>query len=126
MLQSEAASALAAIAGLAAYRGPPVQAAAPYAVIETGPETDWGWKGGAGRELRLAVTLHDRGETPERLLALAAEAEAAVAAIEGTAADGWRLVSLRFVRAALLPPRKGEPNGLWARVLEYRARAEGV
>ena len=125
MLQSKAAAALAGIAGLAVHRGPPVQAAAPYAVIETGPERDWGWKGGEGRELRLAVILHDRGESPARLLGLAAAAEAALAAIGG-AADGWRVVSLGFVRSALLPPRKGSPDGLWARALEYRVRMEAT
>jgi hypothetical protein len=37
---------------------------APYAIVETGPEIDWSHKSGAGRELRLAVTLRDKGERP--------------------------------------------------------------
>ena len=125
MLQAQAAAALAGIAGLAVYRGPPVQAAAPYAAIGIGPERDWGWKGGEGRELRLAVTLHDRGESPARLLAIAAAAEAALAGIDGEA-DGWRTVSLAFVRAELVPPKRGSPDGLWVRVLEYRVRMVAV
>ena len=123
-LIERAAAALAGIAGLAVYRGPPVQAAA-HAVIEVGPERDWGWKGGEARELRLAVILRDRGESPARLLALAAEAEAAVAAVGGEA-DGWRVVSLAFLRSELVPPKRGSPDGLWARILEYRVRVEAV
>ena len=124
-LLERAAAALAGIAGLAVYRGPPVQAAAPYALVATGPERDWSWKGGGGRELRLAVTLHDRGESPARLLRIAAAAEAALAGIGGEA-DGWRAVSLAFVRSELVPPRRGAPDGLWARMLEYRVRVEAL
>lgn len=122
-LAARAAAAMSGIAGLAVYLGPPVQASAPYAVVEAGPERDWSWKAGEGREVRLAATLWDRGESPERLLALAAEAEAALAAI-AAAGDGWRLVSLVFLRSELLAPRKGSANGLWSRRLEFRARME--
>ena len=124
-IAAQAAAELAAVAGLAVYRGPPVQAAAPYAVIGTGPERDWGWKEGEGREVRLAVTLHDRGESPQRLLALAAAAEAALAAIGGEV-GGWRVASFAFLRSELVPPRRGSADGLWARVLEYRARMEAL
>ena len=124
-VKARAIAALGALSGVAVYGGPPVQSAAPYAVVEAGPERGWGWKGGDGRELRLAATLWDRGENPARLLGLAAEAEAALAAM-AAAGDGWRLASLVFVRAELLPPRKGAPGGLWARTIEFRVRVERV
>lgn len=122
-------AALKSITGLGVYDAPPLQAVAPYAVVETGPETDWGHKSGAGRELRLALTLWDRGERPVRLRALTRAAEAAVESIEGEAeaeADGWQLVSLHFLRERAVPPRAPAPNALTASVVEYRARLLAV
>ena len=122
---ARAVAALKTIAGLGVYDSPPLQAVAPYAVVETGPETDWGYKGGAGRELRLALTLWDRGERPVRLRALTRAAEAAVESIEG-AGEGeggaWQLVSLHFLRERAVPPRAPAPNALTASLVEYRAR----
>jgi hypothetical protein len=122
-VMARAVAALKSIAGLGVYDAPPVQAVAPYAVVETGPEADWGHKTGAGRELRLALTLWDRGERPVRLRALTRAAEAAVESIEGAAdAGGWQLVSLHFLRERAVPPRAPAPNALTASVVEYRAR----
>ena len=94
----------------------PLQAAAPYATVAAGLETDWGHKSGSGRELRLTVTLRDQGERPARLRALAAEAQAA---LDGLAmSDGWQLVTLVFVRSMTV----AEGAGRWAITLDYRAR----
>jgi hypothetical protein len=120
-LAARATAALQALPGLGVYEGPPVQAAAPYAVIETGAESDWSHKSGAGRELRLAVTLHDRGERPARLRALVREAEAALEAVPAEG-GGWTIVTLGFVRSRIVPPPRGAPNGAWAALIEYRAR----
>ena len=120
-LQSAAAAALRAIEGLGVYEGPPVQAAAPYAVVEAGPEIDWSHKSGIGRELRLAVTFHERGERPARLHALMEEGEAALAGLS-PALGGWQLVTFRFLRSRVAPPTAGTPSGLWTGLIEYRAR----
>lgn len=120
-LQSAAAGALRAIESIGVYEGPPVQAASPYAVVEAGPETDWSHKSGIGRELRLAVTIHNRGEAGGRLRALLDEAESALSGI-GSDATGWRIVNFHFLRSRTLPPNPGSPNGLWIATLEYRAR----
>ncbi|HST37118.1 MAG TPA: DUF3168 domain-containing protein [Allosphingosinicella sp.] len=117
-LAQGAAAALAAVSGLTGiHEGRPVQAAAPYALIETGPELDWSHKSGVGREVRLAITLRDRGEHSTRLRALAAEADAAIEALTGET-GGWRLVSLVYARGRL----RAEANGEWSAVSEYRAR----
>jgi hypothetical protein len=112
---------IAALGGLAglngAYDGPPLQATFPYALVETGPETDWSHKSGGGRELRVAVTIRDKGEKPARLRALVGEAENAIGAITGALA-GWRLVTLVFVRSFMLR----ESGAAWAATIEYRAR----
>ncbi|MEA3008791.1 MAG: hypothetical protein QOJ91_483 [Sphingomonadales bacterium] len=101
------------------YPGPPLQAAFPHALVECGPETDWGHKSGSGREVRLAVTLRDRGERPERAQAFAEVVEAAMAA--GLAVDGWRLVTLALVRSRTIAEGRAGKTG-WAVAIDYRAR----
>lgn len=95
---------------------PPVRATPPYAVVGEAAGSDWSTKTEAGRELRLAVTIHDEPERTGRLDRLAGEAEAA---IEAMARDlpGWRVASLVFLRGRVL---RGE--GPWAATIEYRAR----
>lgn len=116
-LQAGVLAALRTIAGLGVFEPGPAQAALPYATVDAGFEMDWGHKSGAGREVRLAVTLRDAGERPVRLRRLAAAAEAALAEL-APALPGWRLVTLTATRSRLLR----EPKAGWAAVLEYRAR----
>jgi hypothetical protein len=120
-IQAAAIAALKPVAGLSgAYAGPPLTAMTPYATVEAGPETDWSHKSGKGREVRLAVTVRDRGERADRLQEIAAAVEAA---LESMAAEmgGWRIVSLQFLRSRTVPAGKGSAPE-WAAVIEYRAR----
>lgn len=122
-LQAAALARIAEVAGLSgAYEGAPVQAVYPYAVVEAGPETDWGHKSGAGSEVRFGVTVRDAGERPRRLLALLDAARDAVEA--GLEAEGWQLVTLAWQRTR--SAREGKaPSGadtLWAGSVEFRAR----
>lgn len=121
------AAAIAAITGAegigGVYDGLPIQAAFPHAVVECGPETDWSHKSGIGREVRLAATIRDEGERPARLRRLMAGAEAAIYGI-GTL-EGWRIVSLHYLRSHAIRERRvsGSPGvGRWAGVIEFRAR----
>jgi hypothetical protein len=117
-LAAAAAEALNQIAGLAGvHEAMSVQASPPYATVAAGLETDWGHKSGAGRELRLTVTLNDQGERPTRLRALAEEAQQALEGL-GPELDGWRLVTLVFVRSMTV----AESPGRWLVTLDYRAR----
>jgi uncharacterized protein DUF3168 len=118
-LQAAAMAALEALEAGGIYPGPPLQAAFPYAIVECGAEADWGHKSGAGRELRLAVTWRDAGERPERPEALADAAEAAIES--GLAPEGWRLVSLAFLRRRAVAEGRGGEAG-WAVAIDYRAR----
>lgn len=119
--QALAEAAIAALEGLAglngAYDGPPLTGAFPYAQVEAGPEGDWSHKSGAGRELRLAILIRDKGERPARLRALALAAETAASEIAPDL-DGWRLVNMVFLRSQLLR----EAGAAWAAAIEYRAR----
>jgi hypothetical protein len=101
------------------YPGPPLQAAFPHAVVECGPESDWGHKSGRGRELRLAVTLRDSGERPERAQAFAEVAEAALEA--GLEVEGWRLATLALLRVRTVAEGRGGAMG-WAVAIDWRAR----
>lgn len=116
------AAAIEALEGLelgGVYPGPPLQAAYPHAVVECGPETDWGHKSGLGRELRLAVTLRDSGERPERAQAFADVVEATMEA--GLEVEGWRLVTFALVRRRTLAEGRGGKAG-WAVAIDWRAR----
>jgi hypothetical protein len=116
-LQAVAVSALQGVADLGGvYDGQPLQAAVPYAVVESGQEADWGHKNGAGREIRLAVTIRDEGERPLRLRRLMAEAEVALSAI--CAVVGWQLVTMRFLSSRVAKDRQGG----WIGLVEFRAR----
>jgi hypothetical protein len=121
------AAAIEALEGLelgGVYPGPPLQSAYPNAVVECGPEADWGHKSGRGRELRLAVTLRDCGERPDRAQAFADVVEAAVQA--GLGVEGWRVVTLALVRRRTVAEGRGGA-ARWAVAIEFRARmlAEG-
>lgn len=117
-LRAAAAAALAAVPAIGrVYDAPPLQAALPHALVTIDVESDWSHKSGAGREVRLAVSIFDEGERPLRLRSLAGAAEAAVAALGGEL-DGWRLVSLQFLRTRLVRGR----GGGWTAVIEHRAR----
>jgi hypothetical protein len=117
-LQAAAITALTTIRGIGRiYDAPPIQAACPHALVVVDGEVDWGHKSGAGREVRLAATIFDKGERPVRLRQLASEAEALLAGVEGPL-PAWRLVTMIFVRRRIVASRPGD----WAAVLEYRAR----
>jgi hypothetical protein len=118
-LKAAAIEALEALELGGVYPGPPLQAAFPHAMVEAGPEADWGHKSGRGRELRLAVTLRDSGERPERAQAFADVAEAAIEA--GLTLEGWRLVTIALVRRRTLAEGRGGGAG-WRVAIEFRAR----
>ncbi|MEA3037725.1 MAG: hypothetical protein QOE79_238 [Sphingomonadales bacterium] len=119
-LQSAVVAALRAGTGLAVYDAPPAQAVFPFALVEGGPEIDWGHKSGKGREMRVAVTVRDAGERPVRLLALLNEVEAALEA--PPTAAGWQVVTFAWLRSR--SAREGRAPGPveWTGVTEYRAR----
>jgi hypothetical protein len=99
------------------FDGPTVQASPPFAEVQPSIAVDWSTKDWTGRELRPAVVVRDAGETPARVQALAGAAMSAVEAMP-QALDGWRIVSVRFVRSRMLR----EAAGRWAVAVEFRVR----
>jgi hypothetical protein len=120
-LQLAAIQALQAVTGFnGVYPGPPLQAAYPHAVVDAGLESDWSHKGGVGREVRLAVTIRDKGERPGRVQVLMA-LSGAILDLLGGETGGWRLVTMGHLRSRLVAPRPSSPDS-WSAVIEYRAR----
>ena len=74
------------------FDGPPPRAGFPYIALATGASLDWSHKGGVGRELSLALTVHEDGETAARLHRVMALVEAA---LEPGLDDpvGWQVVT---------------------------------
>ena len=97
--------------------GAPLQAGDAAAMVEAGPETDWGFKGGEGAEVRFAIVLKCGGEAPGRARMLGERIRSAVAEV-GPDLGGWGLVSMAMLRSRLL--REAGPK--WTAVVEYRAR----
>ena len=116
-LQEQVTEALGGVAGLGVFPLAPVQAACPFATVDAGLETDWGHKSGVGREVRLAVTIRDRAERPDRIQSLE---DQALAAIErsGGVTPNWAVVSMSFMRSRTV---RESATG-WAAVIEFRAR----
>lgn len=104
-----------AISGI--FDGPPRRASFPYAAIGDAVSADWGSKGARGREIRIAVMLHDDGERPGRLHGLMAAAEDAIEAMARDL-EGWRVASLVFLRARVAR----DVDGPWLGTVEYRVR----
>jgi hypothetical protein len=99
------------------YDGPPPRAAFPYVSVTDGLVTDWGTKTHQGREIRLALTVWDDGESATRLANLMGHVGDAVMAVPRDL-PGWRIASLVFVRSIVVR----DPAGPWAGLVEHRVR----
>jgi hypothetical protein len=99
------------------FDGPPPRADFPYIAMATGASLDWSHKGGVGRELSLALTVHDDGETAARLHRVMALVEEALEpGLED--APGWQIVTFDFRRTRILR----RATGPWSGLMEYRAK----
>lgn len=128
-LQQAIVAALAADPGLAAtMRGvfdqPPPGAEPPYLTVGPDITTDWSTKSGEGREHRLRVTVWEAPRGIRRCAEAMGRVEVVMAGL-GPALDGHRLVSLRFLRAAM-DHGAGAPAEAVAGVVEFRARTQAL
>ena len=121
-LAAAALTALARVDGLnGVYDGIPMKASLPYGTIELGPESEWSWKDGEGREVRLTATIRDASERPGRLRALMAAAETEMLGL-ADAGESWRVVNVVTLRVRTVQKRAGE----WSGAAEVRVRMERV
>ena len=95
----------------------PPRASLPWLGIAASASTDWSVKGAAGREVRIALELHLRGDDPATGAPLVQAIEDRVAALP-RAQDGFDVASTVFLRSRV----EQRPGNLRAALLEYRFR----
>ena len=95
----------------------PTRTTAPWLGIAASASTDWSTKDRKGREVRLALELHTRGEEPGETGTLTGLIEDRIAALP-SAQTGLRIVSTTFLRARVEQRARAER----AVLLEYRFR----
>lgn len=95
----------------------PSRASLPWLALAASASADWSTKSGTGREVRVALELHCRGDAPDTAAALVAAIESRIAALP-TAQSGWHIASIQFLRA------RAEQRAANTRavLLEYRFR----
>lgn len=98
------------------YDGPPPRAAFPYVALATGAALDWSHKTGTGRELSLALAVHDDGDSASRLHRIMALVEVALeSGLPNTA--NWQVVTFTFTRTRIVRSAAAP----WSGLIEYRA-----
>ena len=76
----------------------PSRTALPWLAIAASASADWSCKERIGREVRVALELHCRGDRPDTAAALTAAIEARIAALPSIQ-TGFQIVSTQFLRA---------------------------
>lgn len=95
----------------------PSRTALPWLALAASASADWSCKDRAGREVRIALELHCRGDRPDAAAALVSAIEARVAALTAAQA-GFRVVTATFLRARA-EQRAANTRAI---LLEYRFR----
>ena len=95
----------------------PSRAAPPWLGIAASASGDWSTKDRAGREVRVALELHCRGDDPGTAAALSRAVEARIEALPRSQ-DGFAVATIAFQRARA----EQRPGNLRAVLFEYRFR----
>lgn len=76
----------------------PVRTALPWLALAASASADWSVKDRPGREVRVALELHCRGDRPDTAAALTSAIEARIATLPPVQ-PGYRVVTGQFLRA---------------------------
>ncbi len=95
----------------------PARPALPWLAIATSASADWSMKDRTGREVRIALELHCRGNRPDTAVALVAAIEARIATLPRTQ-SGFDVITAQFLRARS-EQRAGNVRSI---LFEYRFR----
>lgn len=95
----------------------PSRASLPWLAVAASASADWSCKTHPGREVRVALELHCRGDSPDAAAELAAAIENRIEALP-RAQTGFSIVTTQFLRARA--EQRGESRR--AILLEYRFR----
>lgn len=95
----------------------PSRTALPWLAVVASAGADWSVKERAGREVRLALELHSRGDRPDTSGTLVSAIEARIGAMPRSQ-SGFELVTAQFLRS------RAEQRGANTRaiLIEYRFR----
>jgi hypothetical protein len=96
----------------------PSRASLPWLGIAASASADWSVKGIAGRETRLALEYHYRGDDPATGAAVAQAIEDRIASLPRSQ-EGFEVVSIVFLRSRV----EQRAGNLRATLVEYRFRA---
>ena len=95
----------------------PSRTSLPWLAISASASIDWSTKTERGREIRVALELHCRGDRPASAAALVAAIEARIASMPREQ-DGFAIVGCQFLRARA----EQRSESTRAMLLEYRFR----
>lgn len=95
----------------------PSRVSLPWLAIVASASADWSCKTAPGREVRIALELHCRGDAPDAAAALVSAIEARVVALPRAQA-GFSVITVQFLRARA--EQRGESRR--AILTEYRFR----
>ncbi len=95
----------------------PLSASPPWLGIAASASADWSTKDLRGREIRLALELHTRGEDTAGDGALVAAIDRRIEALPGSQ-DGFEIINTRFLRARA----ERRARNLRTVLLEYQFR----
>lgn len=95
----------------------PVRATVPWLGVVASASTDWSTKTELGRDVRVALELHCRGDQPDAAGALVAAIESRIAAMP-RAQSGFSIAGIHFLRARA----EQRTETTRAVLLEYRFR----
>jgi hypothetical protein len=95
----------------------PARASLPWLAIAASASADWSCKSHSGREVRVALELQCRGDSPDAAGALVAAIESRIATLPRAQA-GFAVVTVQFLRARA----EQRPGNRRAVLLEYRFR----
>ncbi len=95
----------------------PNRTALPWLAIAASASADWSTKELAGREVRVALELHCRGDRPDTAATLVSAIESRITALPA-AQSGFRVVTAQFLRARA-EQRAANTRAI---LLEYRFR----
>jgi len=95
----------------------PSRSSLPWLAVAASASADWSCKSHAGREVRIALELHCRGDRPDSAASLVAAIEQRVEALP-RAQTGFSVAGIQFLRARA--EQRGESRR--AILLEYRFR----
>lgn len=95
----------------------PARASPPWLGLAASASADWSVKGAAGREVRVALEYHYRGDDPATGVAVAQAIEDRIASLPQPQ-DGFDVVSIVFLRSRV----EQRPGNIRAALVEYRFR----